>query len=217
MRILVSLLTCALLVTGCAGTDETTDSSSETSPTSKNSTSLSQSPGVARTSRWAVVGVRHDDKLNVRRQPRASAPAVARLAPLATGVKVLTKTSGPWRQVRVKGRTGWAHGRYLAQLGKAVEVSDEGRDVGIAPTGLRLARKVAARQAEGGDGPLTGPVLVAREGRTYTLDVLGYADDSVVGERFVVTVEPGEAGFQVRTLRATPMCARGVDRAGLCR
>lgn len=212
MRILVSLLACALVLTGCSGGD--TDDA-----TRGNTNAISQSPSSSSSvapSRWAVVGVERGDRLNVRRQPMATAQVLGRLAPLASGVKVGSRTSGAWRQVRVPAGVGWAHGRYLAMLGKSVDVSAEARDVGIAPTRRALARKVATRQAEAGDGPLVGPVVVARKGATFTVDVLGYADDAVRGERFVVVVVPGEAGFEVGSATAIPMCARSVDSAGLC-
>lgn len=227
MRLFVTLLAGALVLTGCSSgeTDEKADGTQGTPSESPRSLSSSpsqsleapQSPGESGAeSAWAVVGVARDDKLVIRRQPREKAQVVGRLQPDARDVKAGKRTKGTWRALAVDGRDGWASARNLAMLGKPVDVTSEAREVGIAPTRFRLVRKVASRQAGVGDGPLIGPVLVSRDKQTFTLDVLGYADDAVRGERFVVRVGKGEAGFEVRSATAIPMCARGVDAAGLC-
>ncbi|RYE75514.1 MAG: hypothetical protein EOO74_09920, partial [Myxococcales bacterium] len=97
MRIVISLLSCALLLTGCSGSDGDSADDGRTPAAQRNTNSISQAPKAA-PSRWAVVGVEQGDVLNVRRKPRASAKVLARLAPLTTGVKVGSRTSGAWRQ-----------------------------------------------------------------------------------------------------------------------
>ncbi len=213
MRFLIALLAGLFLLTACSSEDpgpatsRTTDSVAP-SPSAK---STGVTPGGL-----AVVGVRFDDKLNVRRTPSATAAVLGRLAPLTSGVQATGQRSGAWVQVRVPAGKGWVHGRYLGTLAEPVDVTSEARGVGIAPTRKALLRQVATQQAESGDGTLVGPVLVARKGNTLTGDVLGYADDAIAGERFKIVVVPGEAGFEVTSATATAICARGVDSAGMC-
>lgn len=213
MRFLIALLAGLFLLTAC--------SSDDPGPvTSRNSDSIGRSPSATSSDSTAgglaVVGVQWNDKLNVRRTPSATAPVLARLAPLTTGVRATGKRSGPWVQVRVPAGAGWVHGRYLGALAEPVDVTGEARSVGVAPTRKALLRKVAGQQAESGEGTLVGPVLVARRGNALTGDVLGYADDAIAGERFQVVVVPGEAGFEVKSATAAAICARGVDASGVC-
>lgn len=214
MRFLIALLAGLLALTACS-------SGEGGKAASRNTQSLSQAPAAKGAeqaqARLAVVGVAHRDKLNVRSSPEPRARVLARLAPLTTGVQPTGNRAGSWVQVKVDGgTTGWVHGRYLGALAKAVDVTAEARAVGIAPSRKALLRKVAAQQAESGETTLIGPVLVARQGNTLTGDVLGYADDAIAGDRFVLVLVPGEAGFEVSSAMAIAICARGVDQSGRC-
>lgn len=235
MRALIPLLVGLLVLTGCssgdegAGPDAESPSASRLTPSDSLESDGSTSPDgsteqdtspSARTAAprpvFSVVGVAHDDKLNVRRTPSARAKVIGRLAPLARRVEVTGKTRGSWRQVRIGDRVGWVHGRYLAPIGRPVGMTERAREVGIAPTRVSLARKVVASQAPGTEGRLFGPVLVSQRGNRMVVDLLGYQDDALVGERFRLVIRPGEAGFMIRSAAALPICARGVDRNGLC-
>jgi hypothetical protein len=59
------------------------------------------------------------------------------------------------------------------------------------------------------DGPHVGDL------GEVTVDVVGLADDSILGWRLHVFAQPEGATFHVRTVEQTVLCARGAD-AGLC-
>ena len=212
MRLMSSLLLAALVLTGCGASEKPPSAS-------KNTNSLSSTPKpskAAATGTWSVVGVAHNDKLNVRKAPNAGAAVLTRLGPTATRIKATGKRQGQWWQLSTAQGQGWANSRYLGQLGKPVDITAEAREIGIAPTAAALVRKVVRSQAAMGEGELRGPVTAARSSGQFTVDVLGYADDAIAGERFIVRTFPGEAGFQVRSASATPICARAVTKEGLC-
>lgn len=218
MRFFLVATACLLALTGCGGSDQepaakrNTHAISQAPSTKAGTPTPRQSPASAPASRWGVVGVVHDDQLNVRSRPDASAPVLARLSPTATSVEVTTRRQGEWRQVKVDGQTGWAHGRYLAQFGEPADATQEARAAGIAPTRAEVVRVVARRM--GGEG---SKVTTATTGRKPVVDVLGVEDDSLLGTRLRLVIVPGEAGFEVRRATAQPICARGVTAQGQCR
>ncbi len=62
-----------------------------------------------------VTGVASDDVLNVRENPRASAPRLGGLAPDATGIEVVALSdSGDWGRINLGEGSGWVSMRYLA-------------------------------------------------------------------------------------------------------
>ena len=69
----------------------------------------------------AVVGVAHDDVLNVREVPGASTAIVATLDPLADDVVATGRhrllPSSIWSEVQANGVTGWVNSSYLGYLG----------------------------------------------------------------------------------------------------
>ncbi len=87
-----------------------------------------------------VVGVRHDDVLNVRSAPGVAYPIVATLAPTADDVAARGVTrqipGALWIEVVAGGITGWVNLRYVAYLG---ETTDE-----TAAIVARLGRTPAA-------------------------------------------------------------------------
>jgi len=172
----------------------------------------------------AVVGVEADDELNARSGPGTSYGVLFTLGPTDDGFAALghNRTVGEsfWVLVEADGRAGWVHGGYVAIPGATNDVTSAlPADLG-GETMLDVAEAVAAARV--GDAPAPRTAVVA--GPTVgdlgevTVDVIGFADDSLKGERlhvFASELDSGE-GFVVRTVEATALCARGVTADGLC-
>lgn len=173
----------------------------------------------------AVVGVDAGDRLNVREAPGSGAEVVAELDPLAddiaaSGHNRRLDDGSLWAEVRVGGVTGWANTEYLAHLGPVTDITAElypgPADRPSAETMLELGEAVASPRA-GQDEPQPRIVVVAAPSvgdvGEVTLDVVGYPDDSVLGERLHVFAEPDPGGesFTLRSVESTTLCRRGVS------
>jgi hypothetical protein len=172
-----------------------------------------------------VVGVAADDTLNIRSGPGTSFDVVTELGPLtqdlvATGTNRQLDDGSVWAQLRAGDDTGWANIAFLASLGATTDVTSELGELPAAETLLALADAVAALRAPSDPAPevtvVAGPE-VADLGEV-TVDVVGYGDDAVKGERLAIFATPNADGesFTTRTVEATPLCARGVTDDGLC-
>lgn len=178
----------------------------------------------------AVVGVAHDDVLNVRAKPGAEEEILAELTPtdadlVATGRARLLPSS-IWYEVDADGATGWVSSQFVAHLGDNSDTTSEitAAEGGIpsAPTMVELGEVVAAAVVEpvdGGEG-MTRTVLVVDETvgdlGEVTYDVVGFPDDSVYGERLHVFGSPGDSGgYTLKSVESTLLCRRGVSD-GLC-
>jgi uncharacterized membrane protein len=68
--------------------------------------------GAARAETVEVTGVAFDDVLNLRTEPRSSAPLAGALPPTAFGIEALKRADG-WVYVRSGKLEGWAAARFL--------------------------------------------------------------------------------------------------------
>lgn len=169
-----------------------------------------------------VVGVVAGDVLNVREGPGVDFRSLARLEPLATGLVATGHNrrlpdGGQWAQVTVDGTTGWVNARYVTHPGQVTDITSELGELPSAPTLEEVATLVAEQRALDGPPPTVTVADGPSEGDLgeIVVDVVGYADDALAGERLHVLAVPGEAGWTVRTVEATLLCARGVSE-GLC-
>jgi hypothetical protein len=219
-------------------TDTETETETETAePTSTTATPTpSELPGERieifpyEGTELAVVGVEADDVLNVRAAPGVEYEIVTELDPLADGIAPTGHNrqlddGAIWAEIDVEGSTGWANTAFLAHLGDTDDVTSqlypEVADRPRADTMRQLGEAVAASVAGDGDDP--EPDVVVVDGPTVgdlgeiTVDVLGFADDSVLGARLHVFAEPDAGGesFTVRSVESTTLCRRGVSD-GLC-
>lgn len=172
-----------------------------------------------------VVGVRHDDVLNVRSGPGTEFPVIAELDPTADDVVALGSTwSRPgslWIEVDAGGEEGWVNLRYVAYLGDTRDATAElitDMSETRAETMLDLGALVA--EAVAGDTDATSVVSVAPsvgDLGEVTYDVVGFGDDSVLGARVHVfgTPDEGGEGFELKSVELTVLCSRGVSD-GLC-
>ena len=222
-------------------TSETSETTEGTSSTTEDDTSTTAAPTPSELpgeridifpyegTTVAVVGVEAGDVLNVRAAPGTAYEIVAELDPLAddliaTGHNRTIDDDSIWAEIETDGTTGWANTAFLAHLGDVGDITSElYPDVADRPTAetmLQLAEIVA--DARSGD-ELPEPEMVVVDGPSVgdlgevTIDLVGYPDDSVLGERLHVFAEPDEGGesFTVRTVESTTLCRRGVS-AGTC-
>lgn len=177
-----------------------------------------------------VVGVDSGDVLFVRARPDVGAEEVGRLAPTAEATLAGRERSvgtGLWAEVELSDGVGWVNSSYLAYL------PETGRDVTAeaavfaadsdAATAEALAlaigeQRAAARGGGAGQGSAPTATLVetpARDVQVYRVDILGYPDDSMRGERLEIVLEKSGDGYGVAEATAYPICGRGAAD-GLC-
>jgi hypothetical protein len=177
-----------------------------------------------------VVGVAHDDTLNVRAAPGTDQEVVAELDPLADDVVAVGNTrtlpESIWYEVEVDGGTGWVSASFVAYLGATNDVTSEVvAALGSAPGGetmVDLADAVAATRSSSEEPPVPEVTVVVAptvgDLGEITVDVTGYPDDAVLGERLAVFGTPTASGesFALRTVESRVLCRRGVTTDGLC-
>jgi hypothetical protein len=176
----------------------------------------------------AVVGVAHDDVLNVRAGPGVASDIVATLPPLTDDVVAAGAArqlpQSIWAQIGTDGVTGWANAGYLAYVG---ETTDETAAVladlgGDRTAGSMLALGHAVARTRASSEPASDIVVV--DGPTVddlgevTIDVIGLGDDAARGLRLHVFGQPIDtgAGFELRSAEQTVLCGRGVSGDGRC-
>jgi hypothetical protein len=172
----------------------------------------------------AVVGVAHDDVLNVRSGPGVGNPVVAELDPTADDVVAEGTTwqlpEGFWIEVDADGVTGWVNLTYMAYLGetnditaRVIELLGETPEVEtMLDMGTLVAEAIAEESGgEGVDIVMSVAPSVGDLGEV-TFDVVGFADDSVRGARLHVFGTPSESGegFVLKSVESTTFCGRGV-------
>lgn len=174
-----------------------------------------------------VVGVAHDDVLNVRAGPGTDQPVVATLDPLADDVIATGRARqlprSLWYEVDVDGVTGWASIAFLAYIGDTFDSTDEAiATLGtgpIAETMVDVGRIVAETFASA--DPVSEITMTApptgSDTAEVTYDVIGLGDDSVLGFRVRVLAEVDEGGeaFRLTRVESTLLCARGLSE-GIC-
>jgi hypothetical protein len=175
-----------------------------------------------------VVGVRHDDTLNVRSGHDVTFDVIATLEPNQTGIVGTGEgwqvpTGSVWWRIEVDGVVGWANQRFLSRLGGVDDLTSfvvgELGEIPVAMTMLGLGLIVADTFADvdsGSDVVVSVAPTVGDLGEV-TYDVIGLGDDSVGGYRLHIFGQPTDSGggFSLMAVEATAMCQRGVS-GGLC-
>lgn len=219
-----------------ATTAASTSTSTEAPPTtSAATTTTSLLPGEAidygpvAGNQIAVVGVRHDDVLNLRAGPGTDQTILKELPPtymrmIAQGNTRMLPASF-WYEVDADGTVGWVSARFVAYLGATDDYTSQiVADVGEVPhaaTMAELADIVADSLKSDGEPESRITVTVAPTGGDLgetTIDIIGFGDDSLFGLRVVVFGQPddGGGGFSLMAAEATSLCGRGVTADGLC-
>ncbi len=212
--------------TSTTSAEETTSSSIETTPTGVADADL---PGEAFDigpgpgSVVAVVAVAADDVLNIRALPDASSEVLAELEPTDTSVELTGRkrllNAGIWWEVQLDGAVGWANSRYLAPTAATTDATAALLDaMGARPTGSTaddVVAQVIAHYTTTSDEPT--PEAVIADGPTtgdlteVIVDVVGYPDDAVLGERLHLFIAQEGDTFALTSVEATTLCRRGSD------
>lgn len=174
----------------------------------------------------AVVGVAHDDVLNLRAAPGANQEILAGIPPLYLSLIAAGNTrqlaASMWIEVDYSGLEGWVNLRYISYLGAANDATaDIVSNLGGIPEaetmlelGLIVAESIVA------DAPDAAFVMSAEptveDLGEVTYDILGFGDDSVRGSRIHVFGLPIDGGFALDSVEASPFCSRGLSPDGDC-
>jgi hypothetical protein len=239
-RMRLTAVALALAVAGCGGADladsttssppvETTVTTSQTTTTRittttvapDTTTSLPGEPigiGPRAGDTLAVVGVAHDDVLNVRVAPGTDQRVVQELDPLSDDVVALGNAralpASIWFEVEAGGGSGWASSTFLAYLGGTTDetaaIIETLGETPAAETMLDLGLMVA--EALASDEPRSRIVLsvapTVGDLGEVTYDVVGIGDDAVRGFRLHVFGTPaaGGEGFVLDSVEQTVLC-----------
>lgn len=218
----------ASTTTTAAPTTTTAVATTTTAP-SGTTTSLAGQPidfGPAAGDVLMVIGVRHNDVLNLRAGPGTAQRVLAGIPPTFTNLKALGNTrqlpASFWTEVDFNGTVGWVSMRFIGYEG---EVTDDTAAV-IAELGERptkatmtaLADEVAKVYASQSPQSAIVQVTPVTSGdlTEVSYDVIGLGDDSVGGFRLHIFAEQVSGGFTLRSVEATVICLRGVDADRLC-
>ncbi len=178
----------------------------------------------------AVVGVRHDDVLNLRAGPGTDQAVVAELSPVEHGVVALGNArslpNSIWYEVEVDGVSGWASSSFLGALGVVGDITSQiVADLGGIPgaeTMVDLGLIVAESQASTEPASRIQMSVAPTVGDLgeITFDVIGLGDDAVAGIRLHLFASPDDSGesFSLKSVEATTICQphRGTTAEGLC-
>lgn len=178
----------------------------------------------------AVVGVAHDDTLNLRAGPGTDQVVLAELDPHEDGIVALGAArvlpASIWFQVEFEGTQGWVGSSFIGLLGATDDITaavvDALGETPVAETMLELGRIVADTQASTDPESrirMSAAPIVGDLGEV-TYDVIGLGDDSVFGVRLHVFGAPtdGGEGFSLKSVESTVICTphRGMTDDGIC-
>lgn len=205
----------------------TTTTALETTTTGDTTTTAPSVPveGPIPGSAWIVVGVVHDDVLNVRATPGIGSAIVGELAPTADGI-VVTGTamqvgSVVWWQVGTAIADGWVSSRHLAVAGATDDIASAivEANSGIRPTGETMNDLADAVLAvvSADEVVVVASETVSGDIGEITIDVFDVGDDAIRGRRLhIFGQRTGDSGFGLYAVEATALCWRAADAAGLC-
>jgi hypothetical protein len=174
-----------------------------------------------------VVGVRHDDVLNLRAAPGADQPIRDEIPPtydtLVAQGNTRDLSPGLWIEVDYDGSLGWVNMAFTAFEGATTDetstVVDELGERPVEPTMTALGETVAdVFDSDEESQSDTVQVTEVAEGdlAEVTYDVIGLGDDAVLGFRLHVFAEETNDGFTLSSVEATILCARSVTDDGAC-
>lgn len=175
-----------------------------------------------------VVGVAAGSSLNLRELPGVDHAVRTTVRPgaglVATGrARLLSGGSGGvWTEVSNGATTGWASTQFLSFPGRTTAGRSQFIELNETFDGPQaVADRIRAGASTGAEGQVD---VVIAEGPTATtagqllvIDILGFADDSVQGNRLRITGEAGPRdSLVVVGIESMVLCYRGVSPEGLC-
>ncbi|MDX1468963.1 MAG: SH3 domain-containing protein [Acidimicrobiia bacterium] len=173
-----------------------------------------------------VVGVAHDDLLNLRALPGPDQEILGRIPPTYEDLKALGETrslpNALWVKVSYQGMTGWVHMSFVGYMGPTDDLTHQVvADLGGYPTATDMtALGAIVANTFASEEPASLVVIVVEESvgdlGEVTYDVVGIGDDAVLGFRIHVFGEPGTGGLSLVSAEVTTVCGRGISPDGLC-
>ena len=220
----------ATTTTSMATTTSTTAATTTSAPATTTTPGSSELPGEpidfgpAAGDTLAVVGVAHDDVLNLRAAPGADQEILEGIPPTYDALTAVGQTrqlpESFWIAVDYQGTEGWVNLRYIGYLGDTTDVTHAvNEQLGGAP-GAETMLELGLIVAEGIAGDSSADIVMSvapsvGDFGEVTFDVTGVEDDSVRGSRLHVFGQPIDEAFLLASVEGTVICARGVD-AGAC-
>jgi hypothetical protein len=173
-----------------------------------------------------VIGVRHDDVLNLRVGPGVGEAILEEIPPTFSDLVALGNTrqlpDSFWIEVDYEGTEGWVHMSYIGYEGVVDDqtsvVVDELGEIPVEATMTGLAELVAGvfvSEEPESDVVQVTPVT-SGDLAEVTYDVIGLGDDAVRGLRLHIFAEETSDGFSLKSVEVTSICGRGVDADDLC-
>lgn len=183
--------------------------------------------GPARGDVLIVIGVRHDDVLNLRDGPGTSQPILEGIPPTFSELEAQGSTrelpSSFWIEVEYEGTVGWVSLAFVGYEGDTTDdtariVSELG-ETPVEASMTDLGELVAAQYASQ-DEPESNIVqvtpVISGDLAEVSYDVIGLGDDAVRGVRVHVFGQQTADGFGLKSVEVTAICGRGVDDSGAC-
>jgi hypothetical protein len=174
-----------------------------------------------------VIGVRHDDVLNLREGPGTNQAIREEIPPTFTDLVAQGNTrqvpSSFWTEVVYEGTDGWVSMRFVGYEGDTTdETASLISELGETPVestmtalGELVAEQFASQDEPESDIVQVTPVTTG-DLAEVTYDVVGLGDDAVRGVRLHVFAVEGSGGFSLKSVEVTLICGRGVDGDGAC-
>ena len=171
---------------------------------------------------FAVMGVAHDDELNVRSLPDASSDIITSVGSTETGLIATGRArmlpASIWYEVDVDGDIGWVNAAFVGFMGGTDDATADyltNGSQGGAETMVDLARAVtAAFASEEPESRIVQSVTpTVGDLGEITYDVIGLGDDAVAGMRLHIFATPDDNGetFSLKSIERTIFCSRGTD------
>ena len=220
----------ATTTTSSLATTTSTTAATTTSAASTSTTGSSELPGEPSTfgpvagDTLAVVGVAHDDVLNLRAAPGADQEILEGIPPTYEALTALGQTrelpGSLWIGVDYEGTEGWVNLSFIGYLGDTTDITHTvSEQLGGTP-GAETMLELGLIVAEGIAGDPSADIVMSVAPSVgdlgeVTFDVTGFEDDSVRGSRLHVFGQPIDEAFLLASVEGTVICARGVD-VGAC-
>jgi len=220
----------ATTTTSMATTTTTTAATTTSAPATTTTAGSSELPGEpidfgpAAGDTLAVIGVAHDDVLNLRAAPGADQVIVEEIPPTYEALTAVGETrqlpGSFWIAVDYQGTEGWVNLRYVGYLGETNDTTHIATEEGLPAAETMLDLGFLMAEAVASVDPPSEIVLVVAptvgDLGEVTYDVIGLGDDAVRGLRVHVFGQPIDEAFTLDTVEETALCGRGVDPSGAC-
>lgn len=177
----------------------------------------------------SVVGVGGGSYLNVRALPGTEYSVIDTVAAadsnlIATGrAQILDSGSDSiWYEVTTVSGSGWASSQFLSFTGRTTPGRSQFLELDETfDAAVDVVAQVRTNSQAAGEGSIDVTVVDGPtsngSSQIMVIDITGFADDAVLGNRLRVIGDPGPRGsFVVVGIESTLLCRRGVTADALC-